>query len=404
MEHSNKLTLLDIALQNLKKQSFRTGFMIFFIMLQSVTLLFSSILMSNMERGIQNTVERVGADLIVIPEGESGNLQQSLFMGKACTLYFDKEWIEKIALFEGVQRVSPQRYIETQQTSCCDLAVQLIAIDPASDFTIQPWIQQSGDIEPTGEEIVVGANVQAFPGDTMKFYNLDFTVKARLEKTGMGYDNSVFMTMDTSNRLFSSKNAIQYLDLDRHPDSISMINVDVKEGYNIEEVARKMRLAYKDSPIDIYTANRLFGTILENVKKFSSYTAIINVLLFFSTSLALICIFEITIHERKKEFGILYTVGARKKQIASLITSEAMIISSIGCLIGIFLTAGVLTATKIPISMRFDIPYFEIWEKDTYLSILRCLILSLLTGIAASVYSVWKISKEEPYALLKENE
>lgn len=404
MKTPKKLTILDIAIQNLKKQSFRTGFMIFFVVLQSFTLLFSATLTSNMEQGIQNTVERVGSDLIVIPEGDSGDLQQSLFMGKACTMYFSKDWIDKLANFEGVEKVSPQRYIETQQASCCDLAVQLIAIDPKTDFTIRPWIKDSKNIELSDNEIVIGSNVQAMPGESMKFYGIDFIVKEKLEKTGMGYDNSVFMNMDTSDRLFSSENAIRYLQLDEHIGMISMIHVDVKASHLAEEVARKMRLTYKDSPIDVYTANRLFANILDNVKKFVSYSSIIDALLFFSTALALICIFEITINERKKEFGILYTLGAKKSQAAAIIISEAMIISMVGCLFGTLLSLGILSALQVPIRLRFDIPYFDIWHEKLWFSMFQCFMLSILTGLIASVYSVWKISREEPSALLREKE
>ena len=39
--------------------------------------------------------------------------------------------------------------------------------------------------------------------------------------------------------------------------------------------------------------------------------------------LALICIFNITVNERLKEFGVLLSIGARKSQIFQMLLLEA---------------------------------------------------------------------------------
>lgn len=393
-----------IALQNLKKQSFRTGFMIFFVVLQTFTLLFSSILMTNMKRGIENTVDRVGADVIVIPEGDTELVQNSLFMGKICTIYFDEEWVDKIANVEGVKRVTPQRFLETQQASCCDQAVQMIAIDPETDFLIKPWFEKEKGIALTDDEIVIGANVQAGPGDTLTFYHTDFKVKEKLETTGMGYDNSVFMNMKTADKLNESADAKNLLHLDSKTGQISMVMIEVEEGESPEKVAMRIKNTYSDSPIESFTSNRLFRTIFENVKKFTSYSMILEILLFTATAFALISIFQITINERRKEFGILYTIGAKKHHVSSIIINEAMVISVIGCIVGALLSISMIAAFKNPIRVKFDIPYFDIIGGELWIILLKCLVLSVITGLAASFWSVWNISKEEPYVLIREKE
>lgn len=404
MKNQRTWNSFQIALQNLTKQFYRTGFMIFFVILQTFTLLFSSVLMSNMKSGINNTVNRVGADIIVIPQGDTEQLQNSLFMGKACTIYFEEEWLDKIADVKGIACVSPQRYLETQQASCCDQAVQMIAIDPETDFLIKPWFQEEKEIDLNGDEIVVGANVLAKPGDTLTFYRTDFKVKEKLETTGMGYDNSVFMNLKTADRLKDSETAQKYLHLDTKEGLISMVMVEVDEGETPETVAMRIKNTYSDSPIDAFTSNRLFRTIFENVKKFTSYSMILEILLFTATALALISVFQITINERKKEFGILYTIGAKKYQVSSIIVYEALMISISGCVLGALLAVGIIMAFKNPISVKFDIPYFDMVGNKLWLILAKCFVLSTITGLAASFYSAWKISKEEPYVLIREKE
>ena len=48
MSSDKKLNIIEIALQNLKAKKFRTGFMMFFVILMSATFFFSSILMNSL--------------------------------------------------------------------------------------------------------------------------------------------------------------------------------------------------------------------------------------------------------------------------------------------------------------------------------------------------------------------
>ena len=58
MKKDKKLSTLNMAVQNLKAKKLRTGFMMFFVILMSATVFFSTVLMSNIKRGIKNTTEK----------------------------------------------------------------------------------------------------------------------------------------------------------------------------------------------------------------------------------------------------------------------------------------------------------------------------------------------------------
>ncbi|MBU3145169.1 ABC transporter permease [Clostridium sp. CF012] len=378
--------------------------MIFFVFLQTFALFFTTMLMVNMERGIINTTDRMGAEVIVVPDKNSEELQDSLFMGKPCTIYFQRQWLNKLQGVKGVNKISPQLYLATLEAACCDTAVQLIAIDPETDFVIEPWLKTQGDLELKKGQVVVGHEVTAKVGEKVTFYNTEFQVVAKLSKTAMGYDNSVFMSFDTVFELTNSKSANDNLKLDNSKNLISMIAIDADEGYSPDKLAVEIQHLYDGDDIAVYTANSLFSGIATELKKFTSYSGVLIVILFIATAMALISIFTITINERKREFGILYTLGANGRQIFSMIIIEAMIISVIGGVLGVLVSEGLLLLFRNFIGMSFGIPYFEMTFSEVLLVSSKCMLVSVLTGFVASFYSAYKISKEEPYVLIRENE
>jgi putative ABC transport system permease protein len=404
MKKHEGLSIFSISLQNIKHRAFRNGFMIFFVFLQAFTLFFSTMLMENMERGIINTTDRMGAEVIVVPNKNSEELQESLFMGKPCTIYFQRQWLDKLQGVKGVNKLSPQLYLATLDASCCEEAVQLIAIDPETDFVIEPWLKTQGELKLKKGQVVVGHEVAAKVGEKVTFYNTQFKVAAKLERTAMGYDNSVFMSFDTAFELTNSKIAKENLKLENIEDLISMIVIDAEEGYSAEKLSVEIQHVYNDDDIAVYTANSLFSGIATEMKKFTHYSGILVALLFIATAMALISIFTITINERKREFGILYTLGASGRQIFSLVIIEAMIISITGGMLGVLASEGILFLFRNLIAMSLGIPYFQMTLTEVLLISSKCMMVSVLTGFVASFYSAYKISKEEPYVLIRENE
>ena len=160
MVKDKKLSIPAIAVRNLIAKKTRTVFMMFFVVLMSATFFFSSILMKNLEMGVKNTTDRMGADIIVVPREGTENMRESLFAGKPCTLFFQKEWAEAIQKLEDVERVSAQLYIATLSASCCDAAVQMIAIDPKTDFVVKPWLKDQTGFELEKGEVVMKGNAE----------------------------------------------------------------------------------------------------------------------------------------------------------------------------------------------------------------------------------------------------
>jgi putative ABC transport system permease protein len=75
----------------------------------------------------------------------------------------------------------------------------LIAYDPQTDFTISPWLKETvGETLKLGEA-VGGTYVFVPEGEqNIKLYGYFITLKANMEPTGTGLDQSMFLTFETA--------------------------------------------------------------------------------------------------------------------------------------------------------------------------------------------------------------
>ena len=155
--------------------------------------------------------------------------------------------------------------------------------------------------------------------------------------------------------------AISYLDINTMGDKDS-VNVSIsankpKEIYSIAAlIAKNLGLkvedtidedidSYYNNENNIYYENLQFNEHLLRLQSASAYDNIndgIDKIIILVTSLVIICTiatvynaFSISISERKKQFGILNSIGATKSQTTKLVLMEAFLVSIIGIPLGL---------------------------------------------------------------------
>jgi len=132
-----------------------------------------SLVVLSLQHGLARFQERLGADVIVLPReaAEMGALEGVLVQGVPAHFYMEAHYLDDLRGMTGVAQAAPQFFLASAHAGCCSVAVQLIGFDPASDFTIRPWMQESRDAEMGFGEILVGSGI-SIPTDSMlTFYN-----------------------------------------------------------------------------------------------------------------------------------------------------------------------------------------------------------------------------------------
>lgn len=396
-----KLTIFDIALKNVKSRVYRSGIMMFFIFVLSATLFTCMVMLTSMESGVESTKERLGADIVVVPEGYYSSIENALFTGEPCTVYFDKAWEERLEETWGVESASSQLFLATLGTDCCESVSQLIAFNEEDDFVVSPWIKAKTAKNLDENEVVVGSSLGFKEGQKVSYYGMDFTVAGVLDESGMGYDHSVFVNTGGAGRIIESKSAKSFLTV-HNEDFISMVNIKVKNGYDIEEVSKA--IAEANEGVAVYTANKMLGSIEKSVNGFSIYSKVISVILVILSTIAVMSIFSITINERKRECGIFLLFGTSKKQLVWIIMLEALIITVIGTAAGILISGGILFAFQNLISAKVEIPYLQLDFAKTVEITLKCILITFGMGSISTIYSIVNLVRSSGVSLLKEAE
>lgn len=74
-----KLNVVSIGLANLRRQGIRTFVIIIFSFVLSASLLASGILKESMQESVDKTINRMGADIVIVPKGYASSYSDSLF-------------------------------------------------------------------------------------------------------------------------------------------------------------------------------------------------------------------------------------------------------------------------------------------------------------------------------------
>ena len=188
-----RITLKRLPLENLKRKPFRTAALVIVVMMLTLAFFGGSLLSMNLRNGLRSMQERMGADLMVVPQDTGAKAEALLTNGGSNTFYFTNDIENLVSKADGISRVTAQTYISSLAAACCDEKVQIIGFNPATDFVITPWITSQFDGTLKDGEVVAGSNISVSGNNTIKLYGHEFPVAAQLGSTGTSLDNSVFV-------------------------------------------------------------------------------------------------------------------------------------------------------------------------------------------------------------------
>ncbi len=240
------LSLSRLPWMNLRGYPVRTGTLVLFSMLMTMTIFGGTLVVQGIEHGLRTTQSRLGADIMVTPDEADTDFDAQTFLVNAEPSYFymDASTREAVAAVDGVEAASSQLFLASARASCCSGRYQVIAYDPATDFTIQPWMNDAVGQTQLGEnEVIVGANVLANDPDNFQLFDNTLRVVGQFDPTGSTLDNAVYMNFETAKKVIDSSlrkglNKYSTLETDR---IISSVMVKVAPGYDAEAVAAQIR-------------------------------------------------------------------------------------------------------------------------------------------------------------------
>jgi putative ABC transport system permease protein len=398
------LTTVQIAINNLKRKPFRTASLMLLVSLFAFTLFGGTVLSKSLENGMDNLAQRMGADILAVPYGYEAELQGALLRGEPSTFYFDAGTTANVAAVAGVDRVSPQLYIATLRSGCCSYPIQLIGFDPKTDFIIQPWLSSTLNHVLADGEIVVGSSINAKAGQKLKFFGRTFPVAARLDKTGMGFDTSVFMNLVTATQVARESERLQAHPVAENGDLISSVTVKIKDGYDVKDVANNILQAQARAGVHVVVAKNMISDISGSLRGLTAYLWILAGFLWVLAVGVLLIVFSVTLNGRKREFNLFRVLGAPRSKLVRLILWESVLVSFWGTVAGTVVAALIVFPFSAYIGSRLGLPYLQPSYGILFTVAAVSFLISFSIGPLASAYAAVKIGASEIYTTMRENE
>lgn len=394
----------SISYKNIVRRQSRT----FILILLSALLCFSVtggyLVITSLKGGLLSLKSRLGADVMVVPYEATTktNFSNMILQGNPGYFYMNRSILEKIKNIEGIKEISEQYFLASAKAGCCSAKLQLIGFDPATDFTVKPWVKESYDGELGEFEILAGNDLNAFAGDQLTFYNKVCTIKGKLKKTGTYLDTAVYMSIDSVKALLKSAEDLGMVTNGKgSPDELtSCVLINVADGYTPLEVMSEINI--KTRGVEAIQTQDMISGVAGQLESASRIIGFLIVAIWLLSIFILVLAFTMIANERKKEFAILRVLGSSRKMVAGIILKEAFMVNLMGSLVGA-VTAVVAVLLLGDISLTsFDLPFLLPEFSEMLLLAIIAIVVSVIAGCLASSLSAFKTSKIDTALILRE--
>lgn len=394
----------SLPIKNLVRKPARSLALIFISAFLALSAFGGTVMVMSLSNGINSLSARLGADIIVTPYAATSQVSYDsvIIQGKPGQFYMDSKYYEEIKTeIEGIDKITAQFYLASAKASCCSSRLQIIGFDPATDFSIQPWVEKSYSDKLGLYDAVVGSDVTPNTDMTVEIYGKTLHVQAVLDKTGTELDSALYVDIDTMKELIrahNEKNPNREKTID--PDNVvSSVLIKVADGYDIDEVAGDINLHVRQVKA-IRTQNMISG-VSESLSGVSATISLLMVVVWILSAVILAIVFTMNINERKKEFAVLRVLGASRVKLAGLVFREAALYGFLGSLLGAGLTV-LITALFTPaienmIGLPFLLPPVPVMLIAGALTV----VLTVAAGAVTAASSAVKISKIDTGLILR---
>ncbi|MDO5531375.1 ABC transporter permease [Sutterella sp.] len=395
------ITAFRIAAANVSQKPLRSLSLALIAAVFTFMLFSGSMIAANLQAGIESLSARMGADLLVVPQGEGKKLESVILRAEPSTFYLDGKLLDVVRGLPGVAQASGQLFISSLDAQCCTVKVQLIGIDEATDFVVAPWLRKAAEKPLEGNEVIVGDYIFGDIGSELTFYDRKFRIVGRLAPTGMGFDSSIFMTIDAARDLGKVANPEKAGEI---ATSVSSILVRVNPGVDPITISDELldELGLGAGVNFVFASNMMSDTS-------AKLRQIVGVMysaaggFWVVAALIMMIVYFFAFNERQREFATLRALGASRSRVIGIVMREALMISAAGSVAGVAIGAIAVTSFSTAIARAIGLPYLAPEPSSWAFALAAALIAGIATVPLAALPTAWRIGRRDIYPAMRED-
>jgi putative ABC transport system permease protein len=393
--------LANLALQNLGRRKARSLLLIAAVAIGSGVVFTGATLMRSIDDSMAVGFARLGADLMVVPEGALTNITAALLTVEPTELVLDANILAKAQL-ASVARAAPQKIARVEHSGIGSHheLVDLIGIDPALDFTIQSWLKEKLGRDLRTGDVILGAGRDAPLGSQLLIFGKPHVVYGKLGRTGVGtHERGVFMSIATLEALAPSMPQRPAI---LAPGKVSGFLVELAPGATALQARFAILSAAKGARV--VTGDSSLSGIRQGLAALLKGILALMVLMFASMAVMVSVLFSAIVTERRAELGLLKAIGARGAQLIGVMVVEAVIATGVGGVLGV--TLGVLVMRLYERSLVYyleniGVPFVWLDLPHTVAFAAAAIVLAAAIGAVGALYPAWRASRRDAYDLVR---
>lgn len=388
--------MFKLALKNVFRRKNQVLIAIFVTLIS--TLVFTAVynIYKEIDDGIKFNEDRMGADVVIYPAEAESNPQDFLFSGVAEMKYFEEDKLMERIPKDKIEKVTNQFFIKTLPGGVCcgtDKTYRIVGVDGGSDFLIKPWLENENIEKIEDGMMVLGQNIGSEFGRKAFLLNNVFDVKGKLYRTGSGFDESIFMDLDTVRDLGKKTFSTDYFDEKDPQKLITTSFIKLKDGVDVNEFIDNLNVeGFGAKAIHV---SQVRDMVKEQANSFLLLFLIFALLVFLTTAIAISTLYNMIVKERKTEIGYLRSIGLSKKKVLQESFLEVLIQSGTAGLIGavlgglstVFITERIRKLMALPLGTDVN---------QIIISMVLSLVFAIVISLLATIRPILKNSSIEP--------
>ena len=396
--------ILSLALQNLGRRKARSLLLIAAVALGSGVVFTGAVLMQSIDRSMTVGFTRLGADMMVVPEGALTNITASLLVVEPSELVLDADVLAKARL-ASLGRIAAQKIVRVEHSGIGSHheTADLIGFEPAHDFTVQPWLVEKLNRPMQAGDVILGAARDGVLGSQLLIFGKPHVIYGRLGRTGVGtHERGVFMSFATLEALGEAIGGHGGKPAVLAPGKVSGFLAELSPGAT--PLQARFAILSTVKGVKVVAGDTTLSGIRQGLAALLDGILALMVLMFASTALMVSVLFSAIVTERRAELGLLKAIGARRSQVLGVMVTEAMLATGIGGILGVVL--GVLVMRLFERSLVYylenvGVPFLWVDLPRTVAFAAGAIVLACAIGVAGVLYPAWRASRRDAYDLVR---
>ena len=384
--------MLLLAFKNLVRRPLRNTLTIVGLAVAVAVLACLSAFDHGSRRALATEADRMGLQLMLVPLGCPYDAAARVLKGRELENSLPESALELARRDPAVGVAAPLLMVALARPSE-GRADMWVGLDETA-LTLKPWWRaRAGEKWFNGSNSVIlgcdAAEVELrSPGD--RFYSPEtgerLQVEGVLERSGTSDDSLFFVPLATAQRMFNQLGRL------------TAIAIRLRDPALLREASGRLQTI---PGAQVVTLTEMMGTFLNLV---GAVRTLLLSIAFVALAVSVLSVFNTllaAVVERTNELCIMRAIGASRRQIVRLITTEALLLTGAGSAAGILLASVAghsvesLVKQFVPFAPRE--PLFSL----TATVLLQSIFIGSIVGVMAVAYPAWRASRLHPAAALK---